>query len=196
MAVAMSPAGTGNVSESAPVLVYIYGPPASGKLTIAERLTRLSGLPLFHNHLTVDALRPVFTFGTQPFRDTLHKIRLQVFEMAARAGISMIFTNNSAWPGADARERFCEFAGEAKRIVCAEGGRVQFVRVTAPLPVLEERVNNESRQMHKKLVEVGRLRELVSALDQTSLHVDDLVIDTSLVGPEEAAIAVLEAVRK
>jgi len=116
--------------------------------------------------------------------------------MAVRADISMIFTNNSAWTGADARERFTEFAGEAERIVRAEGGRVQFVRVTAPLHVLEERVNSESRQMHRKLVDVGRLRDLVSALDQTSLHADDLVIDTSVVSPEDAAASVLEAVRR
>ncbi len=39
-------------------LVYLYGPPAVGKLTVATELQRLTGFRLFHNHLTVDALRP------------------------------------------------------------------------------------------------------------------------------------------
>ena len=40
--------GTVWAVESKPVLVYIYGPPAAGKLTVARRLAELSGLPLFH----------------------------------------------------------------------------------------------------------------------------------------------------
>jgi hypothetical protein len=46
-------ADTGN-GETRATLVYIYGPPASGKLTIAGRLSELTGIPLFHNHLTVN----------------------------------------------------------------------------------------------------------------------------------------------
>ena len=35
-------------------VVWIYGPPASGKLTIARELSTLTQLPVFHNHLAVD----------------------------------------------------------------------------------------------------------------------------------------------
>lgn len=52
--------------ETRATLVYLYGPPASGKLTIAGPLSELTGMPLFHNHLTVNALRPVFAFGSPP----------------------------------------------------------------------------------------------------------------------------------
>ncbi len=38
-------------------LVFIYGPPASGKLTVARELAALTGYKLFHNHLVVEALR-------------------------------------------------------------------------------------------------------------------------------------------
>jgi chloramphenicol 3-O-phosphotransferase len=179
-----------------PVLVYLYGPPASGKLTIAERFATLSGYPLFHNHLTVNALTSVFAFGSKPFTQLLHKVRLDVFDAAARAGVSMIFTNNSAWRGADARARFCAFADEARRVFEVGGGRVQFVRVTAPLSVLEGRVDLESRRAHGKLLDSGALRDLVSGLDQTSLHPGDLVIDTSLVSPDEAALIVADSVNR
>jgi len=185
--------GAMTVPATPPVLMYLYGPPASGKLTVAEQLAQLSGYRLFHNHLTVNALISVFDFGTPPFTRVLHQLRLDVFAAAAAEGISMIFTNNSAWGGADGRERFRAFAGEAKRTFEAGGGCVQFVRVTAPLPVLEQRVDAESRRAHGKLLDAGRLRELVAGLDQTSLHPGDLVIDTSAVTPAEAALAVLTA---
>src|ERR1700733_15305908 len=83
--------GTGT-GDTRATLVYIYGPPASGKLTVAGRLSELTGMPLFHNHLTVNAVRPVFAFGRPPFVEANRKMRLAVFEAAARAGISLIFT--------------------------------------------------------------------------------------------------------
>jgi hypothetical protein len=64
-------------------LVYLYGPPASGKLTVAERLAEQSGYRLFHNHLTVNAIRPVLDFGSEPFVEVLHRLRLDVFAAAA-----------------------------------------------------------------------------------------------------------------
>ena len=49
-------------------LVFIHGPAASGKLTVARELARLTGFGVFHNHLVVDSLTPVFEFGSEPFR--------------------------------------------------------------------------------------------------------------------------------
>lgn len=183
------------MAAAIPVLVSIYGPPASGKLTVAEKLAELSGYPLFHNHLTVNALTPVFPFDTEPFTEVLHRLRLDVFETAARACISLIFTNNSAWGGPDARTRFATFADTADQIVRARGGRTVFVRLTAPLAVLEERVADDSRRAQQKLLDARRLREIVTELDQSPLHPGDVSIDTAQVSPEAAARTILEALR-
>jgi hypothetical protein len=180
--------------EQAPAtLIYIYGPPASGKLTVATRLSELTSIPLFHNHLTVNAVRPVFEFGSPPFVEAVRAMRLGVFEAAARAAISLIYTNNSAWSGPDPRARFEEAAEAARQIMASHGGRTVFVRLTAPQPALEERVANESRREHEKLVDVVRLRELLAALDASPLHPDDLVIDTGRTDPEESAHAIMAA---
>lgn len=176
-------------------LVYLYGPPASGKLTVAGRLAEQSGYRLFHNHLTVNAIRPVLDFGSEPFVEVLHRLRLDVFAAAARGGIDVIFTNNSAWAGHDGRARFAAFAGRAKRVTEEGGGKVCFVRITAPLAVLTERVAAESRRAHGKLLDPARLREVVASLDETSLYPDDLVIDTSVASPDEAARVILQALR-
>ena len=50
-----------------PTLVYLYGPPAAGKLTIAELLAQFTGFRLFHNHLSVNAISSVFPIGTEPY---------------------------------------------------------------------------------------------------------------------------------
>jgi chloramphenicol 3-O-phosphotransferase len=180
-------------SGAKPTLLYIYGPPASGKLTVATALAELTGFSLFHNHLSVDAVSCVLPFGSKPFSEVLLRLRLDVFQTAARAGISLIFTNNSAWGGADGRSQFAAFATEAERKVESEGGQTVFVKLSAPLAVLEERVAHESRRRLGKLVDIGRLRELVTSLDQSALHPDDLEIDTSIVGAEGAALYIQDA---
>jgi len=38
-------------------LVYLYGPPGVGKLTVARELVALTGLKLLHNHLTVNLVK-------------------------------------------------------------------------------------------------------------------------------------------
>ena len=180
--------------QASATLIYLYGPPASGKLTVATRLSELTGLPLFHNHLTVNAVLPVFAFGSPPFVEAVQAMRRAVFGAAAKAGVSLIYTNNSAWSGPDPRARFEEAAEAARAIMAGHGGRTVFVRLTASEAALEERVANESRQSHNKLVDAVRLRELLADFDPSPLHPDDLLIDTGQSSPEESARIIAAAV--
>ena len=168
-------------------LVYLYGPPAAGKLTIAERLAERTGWRLFHNHLTVNAIAPVFEFRSPPFTEVLHRLRLDVFATAARSGVGLIFTNSSAWGGQDARARFVTFADSAARVVAENGGTTRFVQITAPLTVLESRVADASRRAHGKLADLQRLRDLLATHDAAPLHPDDLIVNSGDLTPEEAA---------
>ena len=172
---------------SRPTLVYIYGPPAVGKLTVATALHHQTGFRLFDNHLTVDAIKPVFEFASPPFSDVIHRLRLDVFETAARHGIDVIFTNNSVWGIENGAVLFRQFASEARRRVDRAGGQVVFVQLTAPSDVLLARVTAESRERRGKLIRPQRLEELLGQLDPAPVHADDLVIDTSRLDPEAAA---------
>jgi hypothetical protein len=178
-----------------PVLIYLYGPPASGKLTIAEKLSSLTGFPLFHNHLTVNSISSVFAFGTEPYNDVLHRLRLDVFETAAKTGTSLIFTNNSAWREPNGRARFVAFADQVKKTVESHEGRVFFVRLGAPRNVLEERLASDSRRVHEKLLDVDQFRELLESFDGSLLHNDDLSIDTSVMSAETAAQSIFDALK-
>ena len=168
-------------------LVYLYGPPAAGKLTIAERLAELTGARLFHNHLTVNAIAPVFEFRSPAFTHVLHRFRLDVFATAARVGVDLIFTNSSAWGPPDARARFAAFAEQAAHVVADNGGATLFVQIVAPQAELERRVTADSRRAHRKLVDVTRLRELLAEHDAAPLHDDDLIVDTGELVPDAAA---------
>jgi len=173
-----------------PTLVYIYGPPAVGKLTVATELEEQTGFRLFHNHLSIDAVKAVFEFKSPPFKEVIHRLRLDVFETAARHKIDLIFTNNSVWDVPDGRYLFAEFAEEARLRVRAAGGEVLFVQLVAPLEVLEQRVVATSRHELGKIVRPARVRELVAQLVPEPLHSGDVVIDTSVLRPADAASAI------
>lgn len=177
-------------------LIYLYGPPASGKLTIAEHAAAVTGFRLFHNHLSVTAVRSAFEFNSAPYTEVLHRLRLDIFATAARAHHNLIFTNNSWWAGDDGDERFRLFTETARQHVESNGGRVLFVRIVAPLAVLEERVVNESRHAHGKLLDAVHLRAMSLQHSEHSLHNDDLVIDSSLVTPDVAAQVIANELEK
>jgi hypothetical protein len=175
--------------ERPPKLAYIYGPPAVGKLTVAQELQQLTGWRLFHNHLTVNVLREVFAFRSPAFVEVSTRLRLDVFETAMRNHIDLIFTNNSCWRGFPP-EAFLNFVGETRRVVEGAGGNLFLVRLTAPIDTLESRVGDESRRAHGKLVTVGRLRSLLEETGEPVADGTSLTIDTGCTSATDAGAGI------
>src|SRR5437870_12904783 len=73
-------------------LVFIYGPPASGKLTVATELAKLTGFKLFHNHVSIQFVQSIFEFVTKTFWRLTGNYRLEMIEQAAKDEIDTIFT--------------------------------------------------------------------------------------------------------
>lgn len=138
-------------------LVFIHGAPAVGKLSVARDLAELTGFQLFHNHLTVDLVSSVFSFGSQPFVLLREQVWLSVFREAAINGVSLIFTFN---PERTVREQFIEDTLDA---VESAGGRVYFVELTCSQIELERRIENPSRKEFGKLSSIEQYRALETA---------------------------------
>ena len=73
-------------------LIVLYGPPASGKLTVAKELSKLTGYNIFHNQLTVDLLTTIIPFGEGDFFKISDKLRLEMYNLAAKNKVSLIST--------------------------------------------------------------------------------------------------------
>ena len=173
-------------------LVFIFGLPATGKLTVARELATLTGYRLFHNHLAVDLLLPVFDFGSQAFVELREEIWLSVFARAARAQLpGLIFTFA---PESTVRPQFVHNAVTA---ISASGGEVDFVELTCPTGELRQRIGNASRREHGKLTSVALFDQLHAAgnFSSPAMPGAKLSIDTSVHSPVEAAQQIAQALR-
>jgi len=173
-------------------LVFIYGPAASGKLTIARELAKRTGMALFHNHLIVDAVGAVFPFGSEPFVRLRERFWTDVIAEAAAADRSLIFTfapEPTVTPG---------FAERIAELVRASGGKITFVALSVSREEQERRVVAEDRARFGKLRSVELLRELhdACAACATAMPEPDLAIDTGSVPPGDAVDAIVATISR
>lgn len=169
-------------------LIIIHGAPAVGKLTVANEVARLTGFKVFHNHLTIDCVKPVFEFGSEPFWRIVAKLRVETIAEAARAGIDVMHTFCYA-KGAD-DNHFADLIAAAED----NGGEVHTVLLLCRDDARRERIANESRAKIGKLTDpdsVTRSRE-VHDLESPLPGRETLVIDTSDISPAEAAVRIIE----
>jgi hypothetical protein len=165
-------------------LVFIYGRPATGKLTVAQELAKLTRYKLFHNHLVVDLLLSTFEFGSAPFVTLREEIWLSVLREAACAQIpGMIFTFN---PEKTVRAAFVDQVVET---VVKEGGCVDFVELVCPVSELRRRLASESRLQYRKLSSLELFDKLEAQGEFNTDHMPRAAvsIDTSLTPPVESA---------
>jgi hypothetical protein len=165
-------------------LIFIYGLPASGKLTVARELAAIIGYKVFHNHLAVDLLLSVFEFGSRGFVELREEIWVSVFDRACRSGLpGLIFTFA---PEATVRP---EFVARAQKTVAQAGGEVEFVELVCPEAELKLRMDSDSRRGFQKLTSVELFEQLRArgVFDALPMPTAKLTIDTSECTPQSAA---------
>ena len=73
-------------------LVIIFGPQAVGKMTVGQELQKITELKLFHNHMTIELLAPLFGFSSEMW-ELSNKFRKDIFKTAVQSDLNgLIFT--------------------------------------------------------------------------------------------------------
>jgi hypothetical protein len=170
-------------------VVFLHGPAASGKYTIGKALSTRLGIPLFHNHLTVDLAAALFAFGTPGFVKLREEVWLASFAAAAEAGQSFIFTFHP--------EATVDFGliTKLQRVVSRYGGVIHFVEICCAEAVVEVRLASESRAAFGKLRDVALYRSIREAggFRFPALPSPLTVIDSETTNPAGAVVAIVEA---
>ena len=141
-------------------LIFIYGAPAVGKLTVAKELSKITGYKLFHNHLTLDLVETIFNSNEAGFWELVNKLRLKVFEITTRSKLKgLIFTY-----GDIASDNF-SFVKKVIKIIEKNKGKIYIVYLFCNEKELFKRVTNSSRKKFEKTLEVKKLKQSLSKWD-------------------------------
>ena len=127
--------------------VFVFGPPAVGKMTVGRELASLTGYKLLHNHAPIEPLLEIFEFDSPSFGRLVNQFRLGVIEEALASDLpGLVFT--MVWgldlPGDRA------LVSSYVDLVEAAGGRVSFVELYAGLGERLERNRTELRLAEKR----------------------------------------------
>ena len=166
-------------------VVFIYGPAAAGKHTIGSIVAAETGLPLFHNHLTLAT--SLFDFGTSGFRNLRAEVWRAAFREAAKAQRSFVFTFH---PEATVESGLID---ELSAIVEDEDGSVLFVELECTHATVLRRLTLESRRRFGKLTDPVLYEEIRSqgGFEFAGMPTPDLRLDTESVEPREAARSIV-----
>ena len=128
-------------------LVILFGPPAVGKMAVGMELERITGLRLFHNHMSIDLALRFFEYGEPAFQRLVAEFRTRIFEEVAASTLpGLVFT--FVWALEDARDR--AFIDRTCGIFEARGARVRFVELAASLDERLRRNETELRLAEKR----------------------------------------------
>jgi chloramphenicol 3-O-phosphotransferase len=169
-------------------LIIIHGPPAAGKLTVSLELAKRTGYKLFHNHISIDCVKPVFEFGSPPFMRLIELIRFGTIAEAAREGVDLIHTFVYAYGIDD--EHFGNLIAAAED----NGGGVHTVLLTCDDETRRQRIIADERRQIGKLTDPDSIDTSREKFDLFSPLPgrDTLVIDTTATPPDESARRIIE----
>jgi tRNA uridine 5-carbamoylmethylation protein Kti12 len=165
-----------------PRLIFLYGPPAVGKLTVAKAIAERRPFRILHNHLTSDPVAQVLPFGSDAFWRVVGRFRRDLVGVAAEEGIDLVYTYVFA-PGDE--QHVAEIVAAYEK----PGGVVTFVQLLAPRDVLLRRVLEEDRKQHGKPTDVETLTRLLDEYgDFTSLAArESMTLDLATMSAADAA---------
>lgn len=125
--------------------VLIFGPQAVGKMTVGQELAKVTGLKLFHNHMTIELLEPLFGFRPKMWElSTL--FRKEIFKAVAESELEgLIFTYVWAF---DQQEDW-DFVEQTCEIFESQGATIYFVELEADMGERLER-NKSPHRLEQK----------------------------------------------
>jgi hypothetical protein len=182
-----------------PLLLFVVGPPAVGKMTVGQAITERTGLRLLHNHISIELALRYFDYGTPAFNRIDAEIRRRIIEEVAASDLpGLVFT--FAWafnlPADQAAvdEYAMPFRERGARVLFAELEATQAERLKR-----NECVSRLAEKPSKRDLEASR-RRLLEADGRYQLNSggkfderqDYLRINNTLLTPGEVADRVIE----
>ncbi|HMI45514.1 MAG TPA: hypothetical protein VK491_05050 [Gemmatimonadaceae bacterium] len=174
-------------------VIFLFGRPGVGKLTVGALLAVETGYRLLHNHAVVDLVSALFPFGSPPFVSLREKIWLGTIDAclaAQQSGVIMTFAPESTVTD--------EFIPALQKRVTARGGQLRFIELRCSDSEIETRLKDDSRERFGKLRDVYQFRKLekAGAFQRPVMPPAELVVETTNSNPLESARAIAKHLRQ
>jgi hypothetical protein len=179
--------------------LVLFGPPAVGKMTVGDEITRLTGIPVFHNHLSIEPVLRFFPFGTPPFGRLVDSFRVNLMEEVAHSDLpGLIFTFVWSLDYKDDEE----FVAEICRIFDEVGADIALVELKADLQqrlyrnktdkrLAEKPSKRDTEASDRSLLEIEE-RHRMNSDGSVPLGYRHLVIDNTNRTAEEVALEIVD----
>lgn len=171
-------------------IIFIYGLPASGKLTVGKELSKIAKIPLCHNHMIFDLVFKIFPWESKDGQEFREKLYMDIVKIATKRGSGVIFTH------AHADNIKFPFFGTSNNFVkkiekIAKLNKAEFLPVYLTCSDTEflKRAVHPSRKLFSKTNTVkGMKKWLVTRKPNAKLPVENtLVIDNTNISPKKVA---------
>jgi shikimate kinase len=165
-------------------LLFLYGPPGVGKLTVARELAARTNYKLFHNHLTVDLVYAVFDFKTRPFIELRDKTWMMVFQKAKEEkvpGLIFTFAPEESVP--------TDFIPNLITQIEDANNHIYFIELTCSPEELKKRIVSPSRSRYSKGMKPDNIEKYYARqhLIPEEVHQRKYVIDNTNMNPSSVA---------
>lgn len=179
-------------------LMVVTGPQAVGKMTVAEKIKDKIGYSLMTNHDSIEVSIKIFDNGSSSQKELNKLIRQNVFDIAVKNNINMIFTFVTAF---DMKEDI-DYLNKLKDLFESSGGNFYFVELEADVNIRLER-NVTPHRLESKLAKNNiewSNNELVESMNKYRLNSNEgevlfpnhFKINNTNLSPEEVADLVID----
>ena len=180
--------------------VVIFGPPAVGKMTVGYELAKLTGMKVFHNHMTIDLILEFFPYGHEKFTTLVSEFRQRILEEIATSELpGAIFTYVWALDQPEDKEQIDSYS----QIFKQKGADIYYVELEADLDERLERNKSEFRLSKKSSKrDISRSeKNLLNTESQYKMNTDDgffykenyVKINNTSLSPDETAQRIIDA---
>ena len=179
-------------------LIVVSGPQAVGKMTVAENLKDKIGYALMVNHDSIEVSNKIFGRKTDAQKELKALIRKDVFDLAIKHNINLIFTVVVAY---DLPEEI-EYMNELKEKFENTGGKFYYVELEADLDTRLERNLTPHRleQKPSKRDTEWTVKDILKTMEKYRLNSNDgeityenyIKINNSNLSPDEVSDIIIE----
>lgn len=176
-----------------PAVVFIYGPVAVGKLTVAKILSRKLGYKLVHNHHLNDFIAEVFERGSYHSHAMKDFLRYYLLENTVKAGLNIVTTHCYSHDFVS-RTGLTDptYVKTLEKRLTKLGAKFYPVFLKADNETLLKRVGMKSRKKFKKLISKKIFKKLGYNQHIAPNLKNNLIIDNTKISPQKVANMIIK----